>query len=232
MLSGRCRCWRGCSLVNVALRLPRVPYLQDSVDNNVWIHLKHGTKLLLTHLLSSFAGWASGKAAGLGRTELQLLWTNLLPEKKTKTFCCLLKHFQTRLTISVHISAGWRQCFCSGHVIIRARFSLWKKKDLGLKLKESHFYRLLEKDLFSALCPTKSCSFIPDFAHNAFQSSFSTVAAALVTSQLHTRWRFHSGFKSKFALVHVIWYIFPMVKRQKMVAANSCWLVVSSSVLL
>lgn len=38
-------------------------------------------------------------------------------------------------------------------MIIGARFSLWKKKHLGLKLKESHFYRLLEKDLFSDLCP-------------------------------------------------------------------------------
>lgn len=74
--------------------------------------------------------------------------------REKNKFCCLFKHFQTRLTISVHISAGWCQCFCSGHVIIGARFSLWKKKHLGLKLKESHFYRLLEKDLFSDLCPT------------------------------------------------------------------------------
>lgn len=44
--------------------------------------------------------------------------------------------------------------FCSGHVIIGARFSLWKKKRLGFELKESDFYRLLEKDLFSDLCPT------------------------------------------------------------------------------
>lgn len=80
-------------------------------------------------------------------------WRLICCWEKNK-FCCLFKHFQTRLTISVHISAGWCQCFCSGHVIIGAHFSLWKKKHLGLKLKESHFYRLLEKDLFSDVCPT------------------------------------------------------------------------------
>lgn len=109
--------------------------------------LNTGRRLLLTHLLYSSAAlqfW-------VGRSSNR--WRLICCREKYK-FCCLFKHFQTRLTISVHISVGWCQCFCSGHVIIGAHFSLWKKKRLGLKLKESDFYRLLEKDLFSDLCPT------------------------------------------------------------------------------
>lgn len=94
------------------------------------------TRDSLTHLPSTVF-WATGKVPGLGGAK-ELLWAKNLTRicccEKNK-FCCLFKHFQTRLTISIRISVGWCQCFCSVHVIMGGCLSLWKKKHLSLKLK-------------------------------------------------------------------------------------------------